>query len=80
MVGDGKNIHRHHQALHFALALPLSGLALQILAWGGRDPPPIGGGPKGGDNGPMGGGLARDLRQNLWASLQGYKPSIISYI
>ena len=31
------------------------GLPIQILAWGGIGPPPIGGGPKGGDKGPMGG-------------------------
>ena len=31
------------------------GLPIQILAWGGERSPPIGGGPKGGDKGPMGG-------------------------
>ena len=32
-----------------------AGLTVQILAWGWTSPPPIGGGPKGGDKGPMGG-------------------------
>ena len=31
------------------------GLSIQISAWGGIGPPPIGGGPKGGDKGLMGG-------------------------
>ena len=47
---------------------------------GGDRSPPIGGGPKGGDKGPMGGGIARDSRQINRALLQGHKSLIKSYI
>ena len=40
---------------------------------GGDLSPPIGGGPMGGDKGPMGGGLARDSRQIREVKKLGFK-------
>ena len=60
--------------LNFVLnfqSAPVSGLPLQILAWGG---------PKGGTRVRWGGGIARDSRKINRALLQGYKSLIMSYI
>ena len=46
----------------------MSGLPVEILAWGGDTSPPIGGGHMGGGQGSDGGGLARKSRQNLEGS------------
>ena len=51
---------------------------IQILAWGGEHSPPWGGGPKGVDKGPMGGGLARDSRQDLRNQKNECLPMIMS--
>ena len=42
--------------------------------------PPIGGGPKGADKAPMGGGLARDSRQDQRDQKNECKPMIMSKI
>ena len=47
---------------------------------GGDRSPPIGGGPKGGDKGPMGGDQRVIRDKFIRAILEGYKGLIISYI